>query len=139
MSEAQQEPTPKVSGPIAKIRASIRNLFANWKVRAGIITGLVLTVGMGVFLLNFFWNHLIAEQGMRVWSSSANARPIECMIEDTNADGYVSCSAMLKGEIVPLECGASIFNLGCRVNYGAAAAPPLRSAPTVGAGGLTVR
>ena len=126
MSEAPQESTPQVSGPIAKIQASIRNFFGNWKVRAGLIAGILLTVGMGVFLLDFFWNHLVAEQGMRVWSSSAGARPIECMIEDTNANGYVSCSAMLKGDIVPLECGASVFNIGCRINYAAAAAPPLR-------------
>ncbi|MDY6939499.1 MAG: hypothetical protein SWY16_17850 [Cyanobacteriota bacterium] len=139
MSETPQPQTQEASGPLAKIRTSVRGFFSNWKVRGVFIGILVLTLGLGGFLLKFFWNHIVAEQGMRIWSASANARPIECMIKDTNADGYVSCSATLDEEIVPLECGASIFNIGCRINYGAAAAPPLRSAPTVGPDGLKVR
>ena len=116
--------TPTVSSP---------GIMSNWKIRTGIISGAVVSVLIGLFAVNFFWHHWIASFGMKSWASHAGASPIECMIKDTNSDGYVSCSAMLKGEVVPLECGSSLFNIGCRVNYGAAAAPPLRTVPGKGA------
>jgi hypothetical protein len=74
-----------------------------------------------VGLIAFFWAHMVAGLGMRVWSNSSGATPIECMMRDTNGDEYVSCSAILHDQVVPLECGSSIFNIGCRINYGAAA------------------
>lgn len=96
----------------------------NWKV----LLGLVLVALLGTGILFFSWGHLMADLGMNVWSSKADASPIECMFQDTNDDKYISCSAMLNDEVVPLECGSSLFNIGCRVNYGAAAAPPVRKA-----------
>jgi hypothetical protein len=48
------------------------------------------------------------------------------MIKDTNEDQYISCTALLDEQIVPLECGVSILNLGCRVNYGTAT-PSIRA------------
>ena len=129
MSETQpQTEQVNVTPPVPNASALQPSGFlSSWKLRAGLLISAVVAVSLGLFLLVFFWHHLIAAAGMRSWSSHAGAKPIECMIRDTNSDGYVSCSAMLQGEVVPLECGASIFNIGCRVNYGAAAAPPVRS------------
>lgn len=120
----------EVSNPIEQTKSKLQSIFGSWKVKVGLIAGAIVSVSIGFFLLSFFWSHIIASRGMTEWSSRANANPIECMIKDTNNDGYVSCSAMLKGEVVPLECGSSIFNIGCRVNYGAAAAPTVRPIPT---------
>jgi hypothetical protein len=114
---------------------SSSNFFSDWRVRVGLLVGTVGGLILSLFLVGFFWPHWLAGLGMRSWSSHANATPIECMMRDTNDDGYVSCSAMLKGEVVPLECGASVFNIGCRVNYGAAAAPPVRANKANGRGG----
>ncbi len=104
-----------------------QRLLGDWRFKFGLIGSVIGFAVLGLFVLLFFWNHTVAGMGMRSWASSANATPIECMIKDTNNDGYVSCSAMLQGQVVPLECGSSLFNIGCRVNYGAAAAPQVRS------------
>jgi hypothetical protein len=116
--------------PIEQAKSKLQSIFGSWKVKAGIIGVAIAAISIGFLMLSFFWSHIIASRGMSEWSSRASANPIECMIKDTNNDGYVSCSAMLKGEVVPLECGSSIFNIGCRVNYGAAAAPTVRQSPT---------
>lgn len=131
MSEAQQDPTidstAAGNSPIAKVT----NALGSPKVKAGLLGTAIVSIAVGIFLLTFFWSHIVAGMGMKSWSSRADAQPIECMIKDTNSDGYVSCTAMLKGEVVPLECGASIFNLGCRVNYGSAASPPVHPAAPI--------
>lgn len=131
MSEAQQDKTLDTpaagEGPISKVTSTL----GNWKVKAGLLATAVVSIAVGIFLVTFFWSHIIAGMGMKSWSSRAEAQPIECMIKDTNSDGYVSCTAMLKGEVVPLECGSSIFNLGCRVNYGSAASPSVRPSTTL--------
>lgn len=102
---------------VDQIKVKVNQIFSSWKLKAGLaILGVV-----GSALVYFFWAHIVAVQGMQGWSSSSGAQPISCMIKDTNDDGYVSCSALLEEEVVPLECGASIFNVGCRINYGAAA------------------
>ncbi|MGB3401809.1 MAG: hypothetical protein WBA77_03895 [Microcoleaceae cyanobacterium] len=102
---------------VDQIKVKVNQIFSSWKLKAGLaILGVV-----GAAMVYFFWAHIVAVQGMQGWSSSSGAQPISCMIKDTNDDGYVSCSALLEEEVVPLECGASIFNLGCRINYGAAA------------------
>ena len=128
MSETQPVPEKTNAAPTVQDSPTLKpgGILSNWKTRVGIIATALIAVVFGLFVLVFFWQHLIAGMGMRSWSSHARATPIECMIKDTNNDGYVSCSAMLSGEVVPLECGASVFNIGCRVNYGAAAAPPVR-------------
>ncbi|HEY9299869.1 MAG TPA: hypothetical protein VIQ31_26605 [Phormidium sp.] len=143
MSETQPEQTTNSSPPVVTptpvvnptvttpyatqpVQAKVNGFLSNWKVKAGIIGTILAIFAIGIFTLNFFWAHIVAGMGMRDWSKQANAQPIECMIKDTNSDGYVSCSAMLKGAVVPLECGSSIFNIGCRVTYGSAAAPPVR-------------
>lgn len=104
------------------LKSRLQSLFSSWTVR--IILGLLTLVGLG--LLIFFWPHNVAVLGLRTWSGQAGATPIDCMIKDTNDNGYISCSALLKEEVVPLECGADVFNVGCRVNYGSAP-PQVRS------------
>ena len=125
MSETQEQKTTESPAVQPNLAANFKNYFSSWKIRAGLIGTALVAIFVGFFLLNFFWAHIVAGMGMKSWSERADAAPIECMIEDTNSDGYVSCSAMLRGEVVPLECGSSIFNIGCRVTYGAAA-PPVR-------------
>lgn len=129
MSETQDKPINQSTLTPDAGQTESGNFLQSWKFKAGLISTAVVSIFLGFFLLVFFWQHIVAGMGMGSWSSRAGAEPIECMMKDTNDDGYVSCSAMLKGEVVPLECGVSVFNIGCRVNYGAAAAPTLRSFP----------
>lgn len=124
MSENQPENNQEVASN--NLSTKLTGVLQNWKVKTGLIVGVVISIVIGLFLINFFWAHIVAGIGMNSWSKRAKAAPIECMIKDTNNDGYVSCSAMLEGEVVPLECGASVFNIGCRINYGSAVAPRLR-------------
>jgi hypothetical protein len=126
MSSPQPEKTNSTPPVQNSLTAKWGEILNNWKVKTGLIAAVLFTAFLGVFLLVFFWQHWVAGMGMKSWSSHAGATPIECMLKDSNSDGYVSCSAMLTGEVVPLECGANIFNIGCRVNYGTAAAPPVR-------------
>ncbi|HBB31022.1 MAG TPA: hypothetical protein DDZ80_19120 [Cyanobacteria bacterium UBA8803] len=126
MPETQEEKTNEPAPVVNEVKPKFGSFLQNWKIRTGLIATAVVSMVVGLFLVVFFWPHMVAGMGMNTWSKRAGAHPIECMIRDTNNDGYVSCSAMLEGEVVPLECGASLFNIGCRVNYGAAAAPPLR-------------
>lgn len=127
MSSPQLEKTndtpPTPNSPVAKLRG----ILSDWRFKAGLIGTAIISAFLGLFLVVFFWQHLVAGMGIRSWSAHAGAKPIECMIKDTNSNGYVSCSAMLQGEVMPLECGANLLNIGCRVNYGAAAAPAVRS------------
>lgn len=94
----------------------IKAFLSSWKFKLGV----VLTSIISVILIIFFWQHIIAVTGMKLWAGHAQAKPIDCMMKDTNDDEYISCTAILNEQIVPLECGISVFNIGCRVNYGAA-------------------
>lgn len=122
--ETTQETPNELSLGVANLTTKVEGILNSWQVRVGLIASALL----GLFLLWFFWSHMIAVWGMKGWAAAAgsDARPIECMIKDTNGDSYVSCTAILKEQVVPLECGASVWNKGCRVNYGAAAAPVVR-------------
>lgn len=131
MSENQENKTPEVinpenTNPVTSLSANLMDklteILKTWQFKVGI----VLSVLLAGFFVIFFWQHFVAVWGMKNWSARAGAEPIECMIKDTNNDQYVSCSAMLKDQVVPLECGSSIFNIGCRINYGAAASPNAR-------------
>ncbi|MGL5509901.1 MAG: hypothetical protein ACRC2J_15830 [Microcoleaceae cyanobacterium] len=105
-----------------KTQNIVNKIFSNWRVLVGIVIAFILAMG----ILVYYWPNLVAVQGMKKWASKVpdgNAQAVECMMRDTNSDGYVSCTALLKEEIVPLECGVSIFNIGCRVSYGSAAPP----------------
>lgn len=112
MSENQPE-----TNLVEDAQKTLGNLGNSWQLKAGVAVLVVLLLG----LLNFFWPHIVAEQGMKNWSASSGAQPISCVFKDTNDDQYISCSAILDEQIVPLECSSSIFNLGCRVTYGSAA------------------
>lgn len=106
---------------VENVKMSLGNALSSWKLKVG----LGVAVLFGILLLMFYWQHIIAVAGMKSWAARSGARPVECMVRDTNGDEYVSCSALLDQQIVPLECSSSLFNIGCRVNYGTAA-PNLR-------------
>ena len=115
-------PTPEITtessiSGVENVKNSLGNVLNSWKLKAG----LAVAVLFGVLLFAFYWQHMIAVAGMKSWASRSGARAIECMVRDTNNDEYVSCSALLDQQIVPLECSSSLFNIGCRVNYGTAA------------------
>jgi len=127
MSESQQEPTQLSPSPLESMKTKIGTILSNWKVRLGLVGAIIAALG----LLIFFWPHWVAVLGMNSWAARAGYQPIECMLKDTNDDHYISCSAMSENQIVPLECSASVFNLGCRVRYGSSV-PPIRPAtPTL--------
>ncbi|MGL5059374.1 MAG: hypothetical protein ACRC62_05275 [Microcoleus sp.] len=106
---------------VENVKMSVGNVLSSWKLKVG----LGVAVLFAVLLLMFYWQHIIAVTGMKSWAARSGAKPVECMVRDTNGDEYVSCSALLDQQIVPLECSSSLFNIGCRVNYGTAA-PNLR-------------
>ncbi len=131
MSENQETKTPEaiepentnlVTSSWTNLSNKLKEILKSWQLKVGIVVSILLAV----FLVSFFWQHFVARLGMKAWSAQAGAVPIECMIKDSNDDQYVSCSAMLNEQVVPLECGSSIFNIGCRVNYGSAASPNTR-------------
>ncbi|HBW56593.1 MAG TPA: hypothetical protein DEF27_01840 [Oscillatoriales bacterium UBA8482] len=108
--------TPMTTSILDSIKGFVGKILSNWTVRI-ILLGIVL-LSVGIFA--FFYQHFVAEMGMKMWTKSSGARPIECVLKDTNNDNYVSCSALLGDQVVPLECSSSLLNLGCRVNYGSA-------------------
>ncbi|NJK66166.1 MAG: hypothetical protein HC789_04375 [Microcoleus sp. CSU_2_2] len=119
-------PTPEITtessiSGVENVKNSLGNFLSSWKLKAG----LAVAALFAFLLFAFYWQHIIAVVGMKSWSARSGAKPIECMVRDTNDDQYVSCSSLLDQQIVPLECSASLFNIGCRVNYGTAA-PNLR-------------
>jgi hypothetical protein len=118
-----------ISG-VENVKNSLGNVLNSWKLKAG----LAVAVLFGVLLLSFYWQHIIAVAGMKSWASRSGARAIECMVRDTNNDEYVSCSALLDQQIVPLECSSSLLNIGCRVNYGTAAPNLKQLGPRAAAG-----
>lgn len=119
--ETANQLTPTTSW-LDTFKTNVGAILKSWQFKVGIAVSVLFSIG----LLVFFWQHIIAVQGMKAWAARSNAQPIECMIKDTNDDHYVSCSAILNDQVVPLECGSSVFNIGCRVTYGAAAPPVAR-------------
>jgi hypothetical protein len=109
-------PTSMTTSILDSIKGFIGKILSNWTVRISLLGIVVLAVG----IFAFFYQHFVAEMGMKMWTKSSGARPIECVLKDTNNDNYVSCSALLGDQVVPLECSSSLLNLGCRVNYGSA-------------------
>lgn len=109
------ESVPDSSGEIINtIKTKINQFFTSWKVRLT----LIISILIGIFVFVFFWQHIIAVWGMKQWSARSGATPIECMIKDTDNNKYISCTAMKNDQFIPLECGTTLFNFGCRVNYG---------------------
>jgi len=111
-------PTSMTRSILDSIKGFVGKILSSWKVRIALL-GIVL-LGGGIFA--FFYQHIVAELGMKMWTNSFDhARPGKCVFKDTNNDTYISCTALLDDEqVVPLECSASLFNLGCRVTYGSA-------------------
>lgn len=118
MSENQE--TTNVSSQAENFKTKLGKILNSWSFRLGVAASIILAGALFVF----FWPHTVAVAGLRNWSAQAGAQPIECMLKDTNDNQYISCSAILNEQIVPLECSNSIFNLGCRVNYSLPMASP---------------
>ncbi len=110
--------------------AKIKNFFSSWKFKLILIFSLIITV----LSIIFFWQHIIAMQSLKGWAKHAEAEAIDCMIQDTNDDRYISCTAKVDNQIVPLECGTSLLNMGCRVNYGNASPSVKSQEKTTGEG-----
>lgn len=108
--------TSMTTSILDSIKGFIGKILSNWIIRISLLG--IVVLGVGIFA--FFYQHFVAEMGMKMWTKSSGARPIECVLKDTNNDNYVSCSALLGDQVVPLECSSSLLNLGCRVNYGSA-------------------
>lgn len=109
--------TPITTSILDSIKGFVGKILSNWTVRI-ILLGIVL-LSVGIFA--FFYQHFVAEMGMKMWANSFDhARPGKCVFKDTNNDTYISCTALLDEQVVPLECSASLLNLGCRVTYGSA-------------------
>ena len=85
----------------------------SWKFKLGLAVAAILALATGIFI--FYYPHWIAMIGLNRWSAESGAQPIDCMMRDTDDNQYVSCSAKLDQKIFPLECGSSLFNIGCRV------------------------
>ncbi|MGA9379269.1 MAG: hypothetical protein WBV73_10915 [Phormidium sp.] len=116
-SPAVVTPTPVVTPPTTTAIPPTNNgLLSNWKLKAGIIGTILAIFAIGIFTLSFYWVNIVASTGLNNWSKRANAQPISCMMRDTDNNGYVSCSSEDNdGKPIALECGSSIFNIGCRV------------------------
>lgn len=110
-----QETSNEQSVSTSAWKIQIKEIFKSWKFKLAII----LTVIMSLISVVFFWHHLMAVTGLKMWASHADAQPIDCMMKDSDNNEYISCTAKMNDQVVPLECGVSFFNLGCRVNYGA--------------------
>jgi hypothetical protein len=100
---------------LAELKEKIAAIFASWKFKLGVFG--VIFVFLAIIFI--FWQHILAVTEMKIWASRTGAKPIECMLADSNRDGYVSCTALKGDTVIPLQCGASLFNTGCRVVYGA--------------------
>ncbi len=124
---AQPVETVATKNPLNTLKSQVGSILGSWQVKVGLVSVVIGVVALTVF----FWQHEVANLGMKLWSARAGATPIECMIKDTNGDQYVSCSAILNDQVVPLECGASIFNVGCRINYGAASPGVIKPKPSL--------
>jgi len=128
MSETQSEQTtnqsptvvtPTVTTPptTKAVPATNNGFLSNWKLKGGIIGTILAIFAIGIFTLSFYWVNIVATTGLKNWSKLANAQPISCMMRDTDNNGYVSCTAKdleTKADL-RLECGSSIFNIGCRL------------------------
>lgn len=93
------------------LMATVNRFLRSWKVR---LAGIAIAL-LSIVLTIFFWEFIVAETGMKTWATDAGAKPIDCVLKDTNGNGYVNCTALLQEQVVPLECGSSLWNLGCRV------------------------
>lgn len=119
MTDNQPTDTPNsmTTSILDSIKGFIGKILSNWIVRISLVG--IVVLGIGIFA--FFYQHFVAEMGMKMWTKSFDhAKPGKCVFKDTNNDTYISCTALLDEQVVPLECSASLFNLGCRVTYGSA-------------------
>lgn len=91
---------------------------------AVIVTVIVLAAGK-----SYFFDERNAEKELREYVAKMYADKIvlgqDCVGRDTDGDGYVSCSARVRGrdekaleETLALECAAAFTNSGCKTRTG---------------------
>ncbi|MDY7022597.1 MAG: hypothetical protein SWJ54_14780 [Cyanobacteriota bacterium] len=109
MSEIQPESSVQ-SEPITN---KVGGFFNSWKFKLGLVVAGILALFIGY--VSFYYPYWISTWGLKGWAAESGAEAIDCMMRDTDNNGYVSCSAKIEQKVFPLECGADIFNIGCRV------------------------
>lgn len=126
MSEVQPESTKKietvpqtpVTTPLVPPQNSsttgVKGFLNGWKLKVGLAVAGLLIVAAGLFW--FYYPYTIAMFGLNRWSRESGAQSIDCMMRDTDNNQYISCSAKMDQKVFPLECGSSLFNIGCRVS-----------------------
>lgn len=85
----------------------------SWKFKLGLVVAGIVAIAIAVAA--FWFPYWVSMQGLNRWVAESGAEAIDCMMRDTDNNGYISCSAKIDQKVFPLECGADIFNIGCRV------------------------
>ncbi len=101
------------------------------KKKLAVIGGLILGVPLVLTLLwqgkGFLFDERIAESELREYVAKMYADKTvlgqDCVGRDTDGDGYVSCTARVKGkdgpeETLALECTSQVLNSGCKPRIG---------------------
>ncbi|MEL7036224.1 MAG: hypothetical protein AAFO04_11475 [Cyanobacteria bacterium J06592_8] len=109
MSEIQPE-TPIQTDSVDN---QVEGFLSSWKLKLGLVVAGILAIATAAII--FWYPHTVSTWGLKGWAAESGAEAINCMMRDTDNNGYVSCSAKIEQKVFPLECGASIFNIGCRV------------------------
>lgn len=102
-------------------------------MRAKILLGGIVAVVLIVVTLaagkSYFFDERNAEKELREYIAKMYADKIvlgqDCVGRDTDGDGYVSCSARVRGrdekaleETLSLECASDFTNSGCKTRTG---------------------
>ncbi len=124
MSEVQPEspkpievvPQPQTVSPkqTEDLSDQVGGFLKSWKFKLGVVLAGIIAIGVGIFI--FYYPYWIAMTGLTRWSEESGSQAIDCMMRDTDNNKYISCSARIDQKVFPLECGASLFNIGCRVS-----------------------
>lgn len=100
-------------------------------MKAKLIVGAIVAVGLTVVVLgagkSYFFDERNAEAELRDYLAKMYADKQvpgqDCVGRDTDGDGYVSCTARVKGatgpeETLVLECASGFTNSGCKPRIG---------------------
>ncbi|MDO8598679.1 MAG: hypothetical protein Q7S02_01065 [bacterium] len=92
----------------------------------GVIAAVVLVV-VSVFFKSYLFDERFARSELSEYLTSMYADRVvlgtQCTGRDTDGDGYVSCTARVRGkdspeELLALECASDVFNSGCKPRIG---------------------
>lgn len=83
-----------------------------WLIYAGVATGAGLLLGGCVTPQAI---QAAAEENLAIYAVKAEYKPIACVGQDTDSDGWVTCSAIdRKGDDISLLCAYTVANTGCK-------------------------